>query len=75
MMSALVISNDMVHHSAWLYTDQTWSGYFLWLFTKRGIAETEGFGVVAAQPSLKYRVDVCGCHWSKNIVSRRGSIV
>ena len=60
MMSALVISNDMVHHNVWLYTDQSCSGYFLWPFTEAGIAETEGFGIVAAQPSLKYRVDVCG---------------
>lgn len=72
MMSALVISIDMVDHDAWLSIDSTCSGYFPSLFAERGIAQRESFGFVTAQPGLRCWVDVCGRHWCEYVELRIG---
>ena len=63
MMSALVISINMIDHNVLLYSDPTCSGCFSSPFVERGITERNSFGFVAAQPGLRCQVDVCGRHW------------
>ena len=78
MMSAILVSIDMIDHVGLLlllYTVQTCSGLLPWLFTSRGIAETRSFRLVAARPDVRYRVDVCGRHWSGDVGLRYEGMV
>ena len=61
MMSALIIYNSVIDHNALgSYPDNSCSGLILSPSPKKGIAEGKSFGLVAAQPGLRCRVDVCG---------------
>lgn len=67
MMSAILIPIDVIDHIDFLlllYTVQTCSGLLASFFTWRGIAETKSLRLVATRPDVRYRIDVCGRHWS-----------
>lgn len=73
MMSAILVPIDMIDHIGFLlllYAVQPCSGLLGSFFTWRGIAETLGFRLVAARPDVRYRVDVCGRHWSGDVELR-----
>ena len=72
-MSTLLISIDMIDHDALgLYMDQFCSGFSKLLGAGTGIVESQSFRLVAAPPSLRGRVDVCGRHWSERCWSETG---
>ena len=63
----------MIDHDALgLYMDQFCSGFSKLLRAGTGIVESQSFRLVAAQPSLRGRVDVCGRHWSERCWSETG---
>lgn len=78
MMSAILVPIDMIDHIGFLlflYTVRTCSGLLPSFCTWRSIAEIKSFRLVAARPDVRYRVDVCGRHWSGDVGLRYEGMV